>query len=215
MPEDPREEIPDEKWIEWFDSFTRIDDLLETIAEDQKELKEELAGLPTFTKEEMEEIVAATSEEIGQAIAGQLQIPSPTVEVDQIGEIEADLEMDKILKLSGGGANPVVEKGRFEGTQTTYQEVVKWKVGDVWNKDYGLALRIDFSSTNTDKTEYRLRMGSKTMFVDEQFQTPFSIQLPAAQMSDDEEVTLWAKSTDGSPLTVDGVITGVEWSWED
>jgi hypothetical protein len=102
---------------------------------------------------------------------------------------------------------------RYEGTSTAYQTVVEWKVGRVWGKDRGRIIELGLNTDQYAKTKWRVTVANRVLFEDKLTQS--SVNFPyyciVAELGLDEKVTIEAKSTDGTSVKADGMITAIEY----
>ena len=115
-------------------------------------------------------------------------------------------------------AFPVPRVGRYAGAAVTWQPLVSWNVGRVWTKKYGMLREISMVSNNFPNTRFRLRielgspLNTKVIVFDEvTIQAALTLPFPENRLPFDTWVYLDCRSL-GPALTVDGSITGSEWS---
>lgn len=118
--------------------------------------------------------------------------------------------MSLLIKAAGlrrGYPVPVV--GRYSGNDTTYQDVASWSVTA---GKRGILKEISVVSDNFDKTMFKLSVAGGDIWTDKQAQSALSIPFSGnlANLNGGEIVVLQAKSTDGTAITVDGLIVGEE-----
>lgn len=107
-----------------------------------------------------------------------------------------------ILEYAG---TPVAKLARYSGTSTDYQSVVTWTVDTGYQ---GVLFEVAMVSSSYTKTQFKLVIGSSTEFTDKYTQTALSLPWQNNKLASATTVTLSAKSTDGTSITVDGSITG-------
>ena len=98
-------------------------------------------------------------------------------------------------------------KGRYSGTDTDYQTVVAWtvatgKVGDL--------KEILIISSNYAKTSLQITVGAITWATAWLTQAAMPIIFEDLKLAAASVVTVSAKSTDGTSITVDAIITAKE-----
>lgn len=97
--------------------------------------------------------------------------------------------------------------GRYSGTATTYQTVASWTV--TAGKS-GALRELAMESSSYTKTYFKVTIASVTQFEDKVVQAPFALAYPEVKLEAGAVVTVQAKSTDGTSITVDALITGKE-----
>lgn len=115
------------------------------------------------------------------------------------------------MSISGGevgiAGTPIARVDRYSGTSTTYEEVVSWLVGTGKKGDLK---EVSMYSDNFAKTHFKLVIRSTTQFEDKLIQTSLSLPFPDCELPEGATVALYAKSTNGTSITVDGSISGKE-----
>lgn len=102
---------------------------------------------------------------------------------------------------------PIAKVDRYSGSDTTYQTVVSWKVS---SGRKGWLQEVSMITDKFRKTLFRLRIGDETLFEDKQIQTTLTLPFPWNELEEGTVVMLECRSIDGTPITVDGSITGRE-----
>jgi len=111
------------------------------------------------------------------------------------------------VPVTSASESPVCEVDRYAGTDTTYQVVASWTVAaDV----IGYLAEVSMESSSYSKTYFKLVIGATTLFTDKTIQGPLSIPFADVQLAEGTVVRLSARSTDGTSITVDGMISGKE-----
>ena len=102
---------------------------------------------------------------------------------------------------------PVCNVQRYSGASTTYQWIASWVVGaDV----IGYLAEVSLISSNYSKTLFKLDIDGAHIFTDLQIDAPLSIPFSDTKLPEATEVHLYAKSSDGTSITADGMISGKE-----
>ena len=106
-----------------------------------------------------------------------------------------------------GTESLVVQIDRLTTSSTSYATVVTWtvtanKVGELWF--------VEMMSDDYDHTQFKLVVGSTTIFTDLDLGTSLTIDCCQVKLEAGTVVTLSAKSTDGTEVNVDGDILGKE-----
>lgn len=105
---------------------------------------------------------------------------------------------------------PIARLDRYSGSDDEYQEVVSWTVTEGYE---GVLHEISMVSTNYSKTHFKLVIAGVTQFEDKLIQSALSLPWKDNKLASESQVILYAKSTDGTTsITVDGSITGKEWT---
>ena len=114
---------------------------------------------------------------------------------------------------------PIARVGRYTGAATTWQTLVAWYAGIVWSRRSGSLEEISMVSNNYASTRFRFRielgepLEDKIVLFDElQIQSPLTLPFPENHLPYGTWVYLDCRTT-GAPITVDGSITGREWSY--
>lgn len=103
---------------------------------------------------------------------------------------------------------PIARVGRYSGSEQTYQEVVKWTVS---TGKSGELKEVSMVSDTLDKTYWKLTVGDDLQFEDKIIQASLTLPFPDNKLSEKTVVLLECKSSDGSSITADGMITGREY----
>lgn len=132
---------------------------------------------------------------------------------DAIRKLTAAVEgLTKEYQKREPPGKPVGIVGRYSGSDTSYQTVVSWTVGQVWERDHG---RLDEVSMNSDtylKTLFRFTVEGKILFKDLQLQSDLTLPFrPPNELRRGEYVKLECKSSDGTAIIVTSTITGREY----
>lgn len=124
-------------------------------------------------------------------------------------------ETDRELAIKGGGSSGentvavIAKKGRVTTVLQTYQTVVTYTVDSAAQGGY--LREIGFVTTDPVRTQFQLTIGGVVQFTDESFLTSWAIPFPEnSRLAANAVVLLEAQSTDGTEITVDGVISGHE-----
>lgn len=97
--------------------------------------------------------------------------------------------------------------GRYSGTSTSYQTVATWTVTTAKT---GRLREISVESSSYSKTYFKVTIAGVTQFEDKIIQGPLTLPYPDVNLAAAAVVTVQAKSTDGTSITVDAMITGKE-----
>ena len=123
-------------------------------------------------------------------------------------------DTDRELAIQGGGSSGevtialIVRKGRVTTVLTSYQTVVTYTVDAAAQ---GFIREIGLVTTDPIRTQFQLTIGGVVQFTDESFLTSWAIPFPENSRLDSNAVVLLeAQSSDGTEITVDGVISGHE-----
>lgn len=97
--------------------------------------------------------------------------------------------------------------GRHSGTEQTYQEVIAWTVstGKIGELKELILISNDFAHTH-----FRVTIGSVTYCEDTIVRNVIPLVFADLRLAAAGEVKIECKSTDGTSITVDGVIVGKE-----
>ena len=122
---------------------------------------------------------------------------------------------DRELDIQGQGASGgitvalIVRKGRVTTILGAYQTVVTYTVSA--SPAQGFVREIGLVTTDPLRTQFQLTIDGVVQFTDEFFLTSWAIPFPEnSRLNSDAVVLLEAQSTDGTQITVDGVISGHE-----
>lgn len=118
---------------------------------------------------------------------------------------------------------PVAEVGRYTGTDTTYQVLTRWIVGEHWGDLFNIKrgnlhrVRAACSASGDyDHAQLRLSINKPllrriTLFEDKKIFSATPFQFPDNRLEAMDEVKLEVKSDDGTSISgVDGIICGRE-----
>ena len=96
---------------------------------------------------------------------------------------------------------------RYSGVEQTYQTIVTHTVtaGRIF-----VFTAVEMESDDYAHTHFKLEIGGAVTFEDKIFETAYSPPIPAMRYAAGIVITLSCKSTDGSPINVDGDIIGKE-----
>ena len=97
--------------------------------------------------------------------------------------------------------------GTYSGSATTYQTVASWTVGA---SKAGLLASVELETDDYDKTLWQLTIAGVVQFTDAAPQGPLDLTFPNVNLDAADVVLLEAKSSDGTAIVADGVITGKE-----
>lgn len=214
-------EIPPERIL---DLFTRIDDLLAMHLEATRKLTESIDKLTAAIVKAPPEVAVAVSPAPPAVPPRIVVAPAPaellplTTRLDSIGlkvgEMGADLaalktslEEYRRRDLQGW---PVAVVDTYSGSDTSYQTVAEWRVGDMWGLEKAVIEEISMVSNEYDKTHFRLSVMGKILFRDRKLDRPLTLRFPPHEIPHREYITLSCKSTDGTGIKVYGGITGKE-----
>jgi hypothetical protein len=111
------------------------------------------------------------------------------------------------VPVSQTSETPVVELDRYSGSAVTYQSVVSWTVAVGKG---GVLKEVSMESDNYAKTLFRLEIGGTAYFTDKTVIAPLTIPFADVSLAEGVVVELQAKSSDGTALNVDGMISGKE-----
>lgn len=115
--------------------------------------------------------------------------------------------MPEQLAIVGG--TPIAEIDRYSGTDEEYKEVVSWTVSAGRR---GELKEVSMVTSDYAKTHFKLTIAGEVQFVDKLIQAPLSLPFPSNRgLASEQSVILYAKSSDGSAIVVDGSICGCEY----
>lgn len=116
----------------------------------------------------------------------------------EIAEREAELALYGI---------PVVRINRYSGGDTDWQELVRWDIPELHTGDLH---EISLLTDNDAKTRYRIVIGNvdQNIPTDRQTSTPMNLPWRRTILPGGTSVYVEVVSTDGTPINVDGIITG-------
>lgn len=197
--------VPAKKWYHIADALTRRDELLEAVLKVLGAINEKLAAAP----------LAAPPPVVVPAPPPPAPLEWAPV-TDRLDLVSSSWK-DYLSRIRG---MPVARVGRYTGTATTMQTVASWHVGILWKKKYGTLRELSMISNNFPNTRFRLRielgepLEEKVYIFDEiEMQAVLTLPFPENRLPYGTWVYLDARSV-GPAITVDGSITGVEWSYE-
>lgn len=104
--------------------------------------------------------------------------------------------------------DPIANLNRYSGNDTDWQTLVTWtvssgKVGDLHE--------ISVTSDNDAKTRFKLTIAGTDMAIpDEEISTPFTLTWRRNEIAAAAVVIMQVKSSDGTTIAVDGILTGTE-----
>lgn len=119
---------------------------------------------------------------------------SVTVGIDQIPETELT-------------ETPIVEQGRYSGTDQTAQTVTSWTVS---SDKMGVLKEISLVADLVAHAEITVSIGGTALFTDKLFQTTLTLVFPDLKLVAATVVLVEVESDDGTAIVVDAVITGKE-----
>lgn len=97
--------------------------------------------------------------------------------------------------------------GRYSGTDTTYQEVAKWTIA---TSKVGELKHITVLSDTYTKTHFQITVGAVVYATDWIMLSSIPLVFEDLRLAAATEVTVEAKSTDGTAIVVDASIVGKE-----
>lgn len=115
------------------------------------------------------------------------------------------------LKREHAG-KPVGIVGRYSGTDTSYQTVVSWTVGQMWARKHGQLDEISMNSDTYLKTRFRFTVEGKIFFKDLQLRSALTLPFRHPnELRQAEKVKIECKSSDGVAIIVTATISAREW----
>ncbi len=102
---------------------------------------------------------------------------------------------------------PAGAVGRYTGTNTSYQTVASWTVTA---SKTGRLKEISLRSNNYAKTNIEIVIGSTTFCTNKQISGALTLPFSDVALAAAAVVTVKAKSTDGTSITVDATVVGIE-----
>ncbi len=102
---------------------------------------------------------------------------------------------------------PVGKVKRYQGSDTSYQELAKWTIG---KGNTGQLEQVSMATDNYDKTLWKLEVGDKMSLEDVIIPATLTMQFADPKLPGETAVTLSVKSSDGTAIKADGSITGKE-----
>lgn len=106
---------------------------------------------------------------------------------------------------------PFVVMGRYSGSDTNYQDVAVWKIGQVWELGHGRLHRIRLESSNYTITNFRLTVLGNVLFRDLQLIGDLTLTFADNELPRGEKIKVETKSSTGAAIAVTAAITGVEY----
>lgn len=108
---------------------------------------------------------------------------------------------------TGEVAWPVLLVNRYTGTDQTWQMIVRWQIPTGYMGDVH---EISVLSDNDSKTRYRVILGDvdQQLPTDRAMSTPVAFPWRATGIAGPRTVSVECRSTDGTSITVDAMITG-------
>lgn len=106
---------------------------------------------------------------------------------------------------------PVAVVVRYSGSDTDYQKIGVWRVGDFWGLERGSLKEIAVLSSNYSKTRFRFTVMGNILFKDLQIDAAMTLTFHPNVIPREKEIVLECKSSDGTAITVNGEISGVEY----
>lgn len=97
--------------------------------------------------------------------------------------------------------------GTYSGAATTYQTVASWTVAA---SKAGVLASVELETDNYAKTLWQLTVAGEVKFTGAAPQGPLDLTFPNVNLAPGDVVLLEAKSSDGTAIVADGVITGKE-----
>lgn len=114
--------------------------------------------------------------------------------------------------MSDEKGKPVGIVDRYSGSDTSYQKVVSWTVGQVWEKNHGRLDEVSMNSDDYSKTRFRLTVEGKIFFKDLHLQSELTLPFRSPnELRRGEEIKIEAKSSDGTAIVVTATITAREY----
>lgn len=197
--------VPAKRWYHIADALTRQDELMGATLKVLGAINKKLVEVPTAPPAVPAPPVAPPAP------------PEWAPLTDRLDIITSDFR-DYLSRIRG---LPIARVGRYTGAATTWQTVVSWNVGRVWKKRYGSLREISMVSNNFPNTRFRLRVEPGepiqekiTMFDELEIQAVLTLPFPDNRIPYAAETWIFLDARSIGPLiTVDGSITGSEWSY--
>lgn len=199
--------VPAKKWYHIADALTRRDELMEAVLKILGAINEKLP------------VIAAPPPPL---VVRPPPPPAPlewTPLTDRL-DIITDHFRDYLSRIR---ALPVARVGRHAGVlgDIDWHTVVSWNVGRIWKKKYGSLKEISMVSNNFPNTRFRLRVEpgepiqEKVIMFDElEIQAALTLPFPDNRIPYAAETWIYLDTRSVGPaITVDGSITGAEWSY--
>lgn len=106
---------------------------------------------------------------------------------------------------------PVGIVGRYSGSDTSYQTVVSWTVGQIWERDHGRLDEVSMNSSEYTKTLFRLTVEGKIFFKELQLQSDLTLPFrPPNELRRGEVVKIECRSSDGTNIITTATISARE-----
>lgn len=102
---------------------------------------------------------------------------------------------------------PIVKEGRYSGADQIYQTLVSWTVAA---DRVGTLKEISWVMDSPDFAQFQLTIAGTVIFTDWSPQATVDLPLPDVKLLAGVVVLLEVRSTDGTSIEVDGLITGKE-----
>ena len=106
-----------------------------------------------------------------------------------------------------GSEAAVTEVDRYSGGATDYQTLVSWTVSA---GKTGYLSQVSMLSDTYANTHFKLTIAGSEKFADLLLQAPLTLTYPDLRLDAGATVLLEVKSTDATPIVVDGEIAGKE-----
>jgi len=215
------------------DRLTRLDELIAKEIDVLRSIDKKLPP-PTITKEEYKRIMERATERLVRTIEEKPELVKPEITlppeaVDKLVEAMKPIKamkpevpvgpplrkrLDTLLMLMHPFGKPVIKLDRYEGGNTDYQTVVRWEVGREHDLKRGDLKEISFESSAYDYTEWMVRISTQ-VFSGKMTQSTVTVPLPEnLELTRGDRVEILCRSTDGTTITVDGLIVGKEFEFE-
>lgn len=207
-------EVPPERML---DLFTRIDDLLVLNLEATRGLTVAIDKLSA---------ALAVAPPVAPPVP-PLAVPPPRIVVapapaelvpltTRLDSIDANLKnsgtkLDRLIELSEPErkGKPVSLTNKYEGTDTDWQKVSEWRVGDIWGYDRGRLDEVSMSADPYLNARFRFTAAGKVMFKNLELigALTHSFRVPN-EFKRGDKITLECRSSDGTNINVNMSITG-------
>ena len=111
------------------------------------------------------------------------------------------------VPISSATEKAIAAFGTYSGSATTYQTVASWTVA---TGKTGVLATVELETDDYDKTLWQLTIAGEVKFTDAAPQGPLDLDFSDVNLAAAAVVLLEAKSSDGTAIVADGVITGKE-----
>ena len=102
---------------------------------------------------------------------------------------------------------PFVQLARYEGASTDFQSIIIYQVG---TGKQAILEEISMISDNFDKTLWALSIKGVTQFSNKLLQSSLTIVFPSVRMTAGDYLYLDARSSDGTTIKADAMLSGKE-----